>query len=69
MLIARKDLESILTVMDKFGLTDEYHGINIEHTPHDGGYDLSIQFSTVISDVLCSVKVVIDSDTLGEYDE
>lgn len=63
MLINRRDLESILKVMDKFDLKDEWSGVNIQYKDTPGGYDLSISFGHIINDIVCNISVVVDAET------
>lgn len=69
MLINRRDLEYMLKVMDKFGLTMPYDGIAVEYNDHPAGYDLSISFGQVLNDVVCKVSVLIDGETFGVQDD
>lgn len=66
MLIIRRDLETILEVLNRFGLHDKGDGVTLHYTDRTDGYDLSIEFTDFTHDVACRVNVDIGQDTLGE---
>ena len=62
MLINRRDLQYILTVMDKFNLSEPWDGVNIDHKEQAGGYELTITFGHILNDVVCRVTVPITGE-------
>lgn len=69
MLIIRRDLETILQVMDRFGATEQVDAVEFIYNDTDSGYDLAIKFSDFVHDVMCDIEVVITPYTLGDNNE
>lgn len=69
MLINRKDFERILEVMDRFNMKKDWDGVRVKYQHRDGGYDLAIEFSTLIHDMVCGISVTIEKDMFGEEDD
>lgn len=68
MKICRKDLERIINLMDRFGMTEDWDGVKLNYRDHSGGYDLSVDFTTVIHNVICKINVDVAEDMFGEDD-
>lgn len=66
MLIVRRDLETVLEVLNRFGLHDKGDGVTLHYTDRPDGYDMSIEFCEYRHGVNCRVNVDIGQDTLGE---
>lgn len=66
MLIIRRDLETILKVMDRFDMDEQWHGVDLQYQDNGDGYELKIEFGHYVHDIICRVSVVIDQDTLPE---
>lgn len=69
MLIIRRDLETILQVMDRFNLKEEWNSVNLDYTDTVSGYDLKISFFDKVNGIHCTVSVDITKDTLGDNDD
>lgn len=68
MLICRKDIERIINLMDRFGMTEDWDGVKLNYRDHAGGYDLSVNFTTIIHNVICDINVDVAENMFGEDD-
>lgn len=63
MLICRADLEAMLKIMDKFGLMDDYAGLDLDYKEHPASYELAVSFSQLKDDIMCKITIDIDQNT------
>lgn len=66
MRIIRRDFESILHVMDKFKLHNEWDSVDLQFNASECGYSLSVKFADVINGVQCNIEVPIEADMFGD---
>ena len=64
MLIIRRDLETILEVMNRFDMTEPCDHFDLQYDDSGDGYEMKIEFGEYVHDIICRVSVVIDQDTI-----
>lgn len=62
MILIKRDIDAIVKVMEKFGLQKEWDSVKINYEKTDCGYNLSVNFSIVLHDILCNVEIPIEAD-------
>ena len=69
MLIIRRDLETILELMNRFDMKEQWCSVDFDYKDNAGGYELSVDFPVYLNDVVGRMKVKITEDTLGDNNE
>ena len=68
-LLIRRDLNSIVRVLDRFGRTKEGDSIKIEYKQTASGYLLYLHMSEIVNGLICDVTVEIDQYIVEELDD
>ena len=69
MLIIRRDLETILELMDRFDMKEQWCSVGFDYKDNARGYELSVDFPVYMNGVVGRMKVEITEDTLGDNNE
>lgn len=70
--LIRRDLDSIVRVLNRFGKTKEGDAVKMSYGQTAGGYYLELHMTEVVHGLVCDVKVEIDQyivDELNDLDE